>query len=87
MNENFSSKYKKQRTNTIKRIPEKPVPVAEIMKDIKKGAADARHCCYDSVISGCVYINDQKHWDFINEVMSGFVHTNALHMDEYKTVT
>jgi sphinganine-1-phosphate aldolase len=63
------------------------MPVEEIMKVIKKGGEDARHCWKTNVISGCVYTNDEEHWKFINECMAPYVQTNALHMDEYKIVT
>lgn len=63
------------------------MPLEDIMKVIKKGGVDGRHCWKTSVISGCVYIDDDAHWKFINEVMAPFIHTNALHMDEFKIIT
>jgi len=57
------------------------------MKRIIDGEKSNRHCYAESRISGCVYIADDKHWDFVNEVMKRYVVTNALHMDEYKSVT
>ena len=57
------------------------------MKRVEVGAKDSRECYAKSRISGCVYIADDKHWDFVNDVMKRFVVTNALHMDEYLMVT
>lgn len=87
MRADFQKKYSEQRKDCVTHLPEKPMPVEDIMKVIKKSGEDSRHCWKDSVISGCVYINDDDHWKFINDVMAPFVHTNALHMDEFKRVT
>lgn len=57
------------------------------MKHIEVGEKDSRVCWADKKISGAVYIDDKKHWDFLNDVMNRFVQTNPLHMDEYKMVT
>ena len=57
------------------------------MKRVEVGAIDSRECYAKSRISGCVYIADDKHWDFVNDVMKRFVVTNALHMDEFLMVT
>ena len=38
-------------------------------------------------ISGGVYINDEKHWSFISEVMKETIVSNPLHMDEFKYTT
>jgi sphinganine-1-phosphate aldolase len=57
------------------------------MLRIDKGAKEASHCYTDVRTTGCVYIGDQKHWDFVNKVMSGYIITNPLHADEFKTVT
>ena len=53
------------------------------MKRVEVGSIESRECYAKSRISGCVYIADDKHWDFVNDVMKRFVVTNALHMDEY----
>jgi len=53
------------------------------MAEVKRGEKESQVCWLDNKTSGSVYTSDVKHWDFINEVMSRFVQTNALHMDEY----
>jgi len=68
-------------------MPLDGMPMDQMMTFMNKGEKDARHCWEDSKISGCVYTDDQKHWDFVNTIMSKFVQTNALHMDEYKMIT
>lgn len=57
------------------------------MKIVTSREKEARHCWADAKISGCVYIADEKHWDFVNDVMKRYVVTNALHGDEYKMIT
>jgi len=47
--------------------------VEEIMKVVQKGAVESRHCWEVEVTSGSVYTDDQNHWDFINDVMKGYV--------------
>lgn len=79
----FEEQYAKQRKNTHKKLPQKGIPVEQIMAEVKRGEKESQVCWLDNKTSGSVYTSDVKHWDFINEVMSRFVQTNALHMDEY----
>jgi hypothetical protein len=63
------------------------MPHDQIMKRITMGEKQARHCYAEDRISGAVYIGDDKHWDFVSDVMRRYVVTNPLHMDEYAMVT
>ena len=49
------------------------MPVDQLMKLMNKGEKESRHCWDDAKISGCVYIDVQKHWDFVNSIMNKFV--------------
>lgn len=57
------------------------------MKRINHGEIESKHCYVDKKMSGGVYVADQKHWTFVNEVMNKFVVTNPLHAEEFTTVT
>ena len=59
----------------------------QIMERVEQGERDSKVCYDQDRISGCVYIADQGHWDFVNNVMGKYVVTNPLHSDEYKMVT
>ena len=55
------------------------------MKRITLGEKNNRKCYTDGgLLSGGVYIEDEKHWDFVNEVMRKYIVANPLHMDEFK---
>jgi len=77
--------YAKERTSTIKVLPDKPMPMDKLMKMIEKGEKDSRECWADgkSRISGAVYISDDAHWNFINDVLAKFIQTNPLHLREF----
>ena len=85
--EKYSEQYKNQRKDSIKVLPLKSTPLDVIMKRVLKGEKDSKHCYLESRISGAVYIGDQQHWDFVNDIMKRYVVTNALHADEYYQVT
>jgi sphinganine-1-phosphate aldolase len=38
-------------------------------------------------LSGCLFLADDKHWNFVADVMRKYIVTNPLHMDEFKSVT
>ena len=82
-------KFEDQRKATsIKELPMKPLSHDEILKRLNLGEKVNRKCYVDGgLVSGGVYISDEKHWDFIGEVMRKYIVANPLHMDEFKTVT
>jgi sphinganine-1-phosphate aldolase len=82
-------KFEVQRKATsIKELPMKPLSQEEILKRLTLGEKSNRKCYVDGgLVSGGVYISDEKHWDFIGEVMRKYIVTNPLHMDEFKSVT
>jgi hypothetical protein len=57
------------------------------MKRIQFGEKQARHSYIENKMSGCVYIADDEHWDFVHDVMRRFIVTNPLHMDEFAIIT
>jgi len=38
-------------------------------------------------VTGAVYTNDEKHWNFIADIMRESIVSNPLHSDEFKYVT
>lgn len=79
--------YGKQRKNANRELPKKGLPQAEVTKIVAGREEEARHCWTEAKVSGCVYTDDQKHWDFVNDAMKRYVMTNPLHMDEFKMIT
>jgi len=54
------------------------------MKRINQGEIQNRKCYIDTGrMSGGVYIADDKHWEFVAGVMSKYVVSNALHVEEF----
>lgn len=76
------------RKDAIKTLPQKPLTQEEILKRINAGEINNRKSYIDGGrVSGCVYTADDKHWEFVSSVMSKFVVTNPLHVDEFPSVS
>lgn len=84
----YTELYASKRIGALKVIPAKPLSHDEIMKRINKGEIENRKCYVDGGrISGAVYVADDKHWSFISDVMAKYVVTNALHVEEFASVS
>ena len=72
--------------NAIAKLPEVGLPEAEIKKRVELGELQTKKVHQKMHCSGTVYCGDDKHWDFVSDVMRRFVTSNPLHMDEFAMV-
>lgn len=84
----FWAMFVKQRQDAVKEIPREAIPSTAIEARMKKGEEYCRKCWSDgSRMSGAVYHPEDKHWDFIVNVMRQFIVVNPLHSSEFIPVT
>ena len=76
--------FVKQRHDAIKEIPKEGVSHQAIQERCKKGEELCRKAWKDGGrMSGTVYHPEDKHWDFIVDVMRQFIVVNPLHSTEF----
>lgn len=83
----FRKQYAAERKVTRKVLSEKGMPIQELNKIITNGEKVCRESWLDRKPSGSVYTDEVAHWDFINDVMTKYVQTNMLHMQDYPLCT
>lgn len=80
----YSKKYKDMRKNIMYKMPEKGMKEETILKRTIEGSNEASVTTENGTkISGCVYINDESHWEFMVEVMRHHLTSNPLHISEF----
>lgn len=84
-----TTKFLKSRKGTsLVKLPEQGTSQTTIVGRIQNyGEGCKKYYSGKGNISGAVYTNDEKHWDFIHECMRHSIVTNPLHMDEFLYVT
>jgi hypothetical protein len=80
----FANKFKKHRKNMVYKLPDKGMKEETIIKRMCEGRDYTDAITNNGAkISGCLYINDEEHWDFLSDVMRIHIASNPLHVDEY----
>jgi sphinganine-1-phosphate aldolase len=80
----LDKKYKSLRKNFTYKMPEKPMKDDTILRRMKEGADEANKIMANGTqVSGCIYTNDQEHWEMLSEVMKTHITSNPLHMSEF----
>jgi len=78
----------KRGPTSIPHLPEEGQKTEDIVQKIKDKALVSSKCYKDGGnLTGCVYTRDEKHWDFICDVMRASIVSNPLHIDEFIYVT
>ena len=84
-----TEKFGELRKNALAKLPNEGTPESKIVSIVAGHANESREKHYSGKTncSGSVYINDEKHWDFLGDVTKQCLLTNPLHIDEFMWLT
>jgi sphinganine-1-phosphate aldolase len=77
-----------RRPTAVSQLPEEGWKTDKILERVQgKAAVSSKRYRDGGNLTGAVYTKDEKHWDFLCQVMRASIVSNPLHIDEFLYVT